>query len=268
MGSHAAGSTSSSGVASDNESLRFKGARVVFDLAIAGGEKVEQFKNFLGPKMAETTALVLMAAAGDPVKTLGSVLLGATPINRYIDEKKESLLVQPLSPFVGSAVFGAETDRDQQAVHPASHATSSMLIDTLLSSLGVLGTKAGAIGVIKSSDGFSGLVKDAEEHVSLLDPKATTHILGGDGPTSGGHRFGVGKPGKSEFPSSWSDSKVEHAISDVATDPSVKWSVPDKRGYVPGAATRDGVDIKVVYDTKNGKIVTGYPTNTPKNPKP
>nr|WP_115573625.1 ribonuclease domain-containing protein [Xanthomonas campestris] len=37
-----------------------------------------------------------------------------------------------------------------------------MLVDTLLSSLGVVGTKAGAIGIIKSSDGFSGVVKSAE----------------------------------------------------------------------------------------------------------
>ncbi|WP_428977433.1 MULTISPECIES: EndoU domain-containing protein [Xanthomonas] len=78
----------------------------------------------------------------------------------------------------------------------------------------------------------------------------------------------MGKPGKYEFPSNWSDAKIAHAISDVATDPSVKWSAPDKRGYITGAATRDGVNIKVVYDTKNGRIVTGFPTNPPRNPKP
>ncbi|WP_349811919.1 hemagglutinin repeat-containing protein [Xanthomonas dyei] len=277
---HADGTASSSSEAADNsqgiagsqqsqdENFRLKGATVVSNLAIAGGKKVEQFKNWLGEDNAETAALVLMAAAGGPVKTLGSTLWAATPIVGYFSEKKEEYLVNPLTPFIGTNAFGALTDRDQQAVQPASHATSSMLVDTLLSSLGVLGTKAGAIGIIKSSDGFSGAVKDAEEHVSLLDPKATTHILDGDGPTSGGHRFGVGKPGKSEFPSNWSDAKIAHAISDVATDPSVKLSAPDKRGYITGAATRDGVNIKVVYDTKNGRIVTGFPTNTPRNPKP
>ncbi|WP_181143200.1 hemagglutinin repeat-containing protein [Xanthomonas arboricola] len=267
-GSAATGSTGLSGAASDNESLRFKGARVVSDLAIAGGQKVEEFKNFLGPKTAETTALVLMAAAGGPVKTFGGALLGATPIASYAQDKKETFLVQPFSPFVGSAAFGAYTDGDQQAVYPASHATSSMLVDTLLSSLGVLGTKAGIAGIIKSSDGFAGAVKDAEQYTSLLDLKATKHILDGDSPTSGGHRFGTGNPGKTEFPASWSDDKIAHTVSDIATDPKVKWSLPDGRGYITGTANRDGLDVKVVYDTKKGRVVSGYPTNVPKNPKP
>ncbi|UZB14011.1 hypothetical protein OM954_09800 [Xanthomonas phaseoli pv. phaseoli] len=158
---------------SQDENLRLKGATVVSNLAIAGGKKVEQFKNWLGEDNAETAALVLMAAAGGPVKTLGSTLWAATPIAGYFSEKEEEYLVNPLTPFIGASAFGAVTDRDQQAVQPASHATSSMLVDTLLSSLGVLGTKAGAIGIIKSSDGFSGAVKDAEQYTSLLDPKAT-----------------------------------------------------------------------------------------------
>ncbi|MBO9737063.1 hemagglutinin repeat-containing protein [Xanthomonas phaseoli pv. phaseoli] len=253
---------------SQDENLRLKGATVVSNLAIAGGKKVEQFKNWLGEDNAETAALVLMAAAGGPVKTLGSTLWAATPIAGYFSEKEEEYLVNPLTPFIGASAFGAVTDRDQQAVQPASHATSSMLVDTLLSSLGVLGTKAGAIGIIKSSDGFSGAVKDAEQYTSLLDPKATKHILDGDSPASGGHRFGTGNPGKTEFPASWSDDKIAHVVSDVATDPKVKWSLPDNRGYVTGTANREGLDVKVVYDTKSGRIVSGYPTNTPKNPKP
>ncbi|MBB5737893.1 filamentous hemagglutinin [Xanthomonas arboricola] len=164
-GSAPTGPIALSEAASDNESLRFKGARVVSDLAIAGGEKVEQFKNFLGPKTAETTALVLMAAAGGPVKTLGGALLGATPIAGYVQDKKETFLVQPFSPVVGSAAFGAQTDGDQQAVYPASHATSSMLVDTLLSSMGVLGTKAAAVGIVKNSEDFIAKIKGAEHAV-------------------------------------------------------------------------------------------------------
>ncbi|WP_133125708.1 ribonuclease domain-containing protein, partial [Xanthomonas prunicola] len=147
---------------SQDENLRLKGATVVSNLAIAGGKKVEQFKNWLGEDNAETAALVLMAAAGGPVKTLGSTLWAATPMAGYLQEKKEQYLVNPLTPLIGANAFGALTDSDQQAVQPASHATSSMLVDTLLSSLGVVGTKAGAIGIIKSSDGFSGVVKSAE----------------------------------------------------------------------------------------------------------
>ncbi|MCC5069413.1 hemagglutinin repeat-containing protein [Xanthomonas campestris] len=171
---HADGTAASSSEGADNsqgivgsqqsqdENLRLKGATVVSNLAIAGGKKVEQFKNWLGEDNAETAALVLMAAAGGPVKTLGSTLWAATPMAGYLQEKKEQYLVNPLTPLIGANAFGALTDSDQQAVQPASHATSSMLVDTLLSSLGVVGTKAGAIGIIKSSDGFSGVVKSAE----------------------------------------------------------------------------------------------------------
>jgi len=121
--------------------------------------------------------------------------------------------------------------------------------------------KALDIGKVGGEKGVSG-------SLSLLDQKAITHILDGDGPTSGGHRFGTGIPGKSEFPKSWSDQKIINVISDMAADPKVQWSKPDARGYATASATHEGVDVKVVYDTKNGRVVTAYPTNTPKNPKP
>ncbi len=108
---------------------------------------------------------------------------------------------------------------------------------------------------------------DAGTKPSILDDKARDHILDGDENGGGGHRAGTGTPGKSEFPGEWSDDKIEGEISDVATDPETKWSDPDSRGYVVGSGTRDGVDIKVVYDTEKGRVVTGYPTNTDRNPK-
>lgn len=100
----------------------------------------------------------------------------------------------------------------------------------------------------------------------LYDPQKIKHILEGDA-TGGGHRFGTGIPGKSEFPSSWSDNKILKEIADVLTDGKSVWSAPDKRGYITTTGTRDGIDIKVVYDTKNNRIVSGYPTNVPRNPK-
>ncbi|RQR67694.1 filamentous hemagglutinin N-terminal domain-containing protein [Burkholderia sp. Bp9126] len=103
---------------------------------------------------------------------------------------------------------------------------------------------------------------------SLLDPKAENHVLYGDGPTSGGHLSGVGKPGKSEFPAAWTPQDITNAISDIATDPSTAWSKPAPgNGYVTGTGTINGVDIKVVVDPAKGRIVTGYPTNLPRNPK-
>ncbi|WP_349780676.1 hypothetical protein [Xanthomonas sp. WHRI 7065] len=103
------------------------------------------------------------------MKILGSTLWAATPIAGYFSEKKEQYLVNLLKPFIGTNAIGALTDRDQQAMQPASHATSSMLVDTLLSSLGVTGIKAGAIGIIKSSDGLSGGSKKRAEN-ALQDP--------------------------------------------------------------------------------------------------
>lgn len=111
-------------------------------------------------------------------------------------------------------------------------------------------------------------VKETTDSPSIIDQKARTHILDGDGPTSGGHRFGTGIPGKSEFPKGWSDEKIVKVISDIAKDPDTQWSKPDMRGYATAFSSHEGVDIKVVYDTVKDRVVTGYPTNTPKNPKP
>jgi filamentous hemagglutinin len=82
-----------------------------------------------------------------------------------------------------------------------------------------------------------------------LDPKAENHVLYGDGPTSGGHLYGVGNPGKSEFPATWTPQDITNAISDIATDPGTAWSKPAPgNGYVTGTGTINGVDIKVVVD--------------------
>ncbi|WP_244098345.1 RHS repeat-associated core domain-containing protein [Burkholderia ambifaria] len=84
------------------------------------------------------------------------------------------------------------------------------------------------------------------------------------------HRYGAGKPGKTEFPSHWSDSDILQHVSDVATDPhSVagvgKWNSP----YVVGV--RDGIEIRVdfypaTHPPYAGKISTAYPINVSPNP--
>ncbi|URV23581.1 filamentous hemagglutinin N-terminal domain-containing protein [Burkholderia gladioli] len=132
------------------------------------------------------------------------------------------------------------------------------------------GVSAGAPSNAIFSSGNSGSNNSdaSDNNYSLLDPKAENHVLYGDGPTSGGHLAGVGKPGKSEFPVSWTPQDIANAISDIATDPKVNWSRPDpKTGYAVGSGVINGVDVKVVFDTIKGRIVTGYPTNLPRNPK-
>jgi Bacterial EndoU nuclease len=108
----------------------------------------------------------------------------------------------------------------------------------------------------------------ADDFVDLTTPGARSHILDGDvrpnGTYSGGHRPGTGFPGKSEFPPGWSDGRILHEISDVATDPAATRIVQGSRTVVTGS--RGGVDIRVVIDNTTGEIVTGYPTNLPINP--
>jgi RHS repeat-associated protein len=102
------------------------------------------------------------------------------------------------------------------------------------------------------------------DNPSLLDPKGENHVLGGDA-TGGGHRPGTGRPGKSEFPSGWSDDRITGEISDVATDPGSS-RTPGRGGRTVVNGTRGGVNIDVIIEP-NGRIVTGYPTNLPRNPR-
>lgn len=103
----------------------------------------------------------------------------------------------------------------------------------------------------------------------LVSPARRKHILDGEvranGTYSGGHRYGTGFPGKSEFPASWSDDRIIHEISDVATDPSLEWKPQGKSGttFVVNGE-RDGVALRVII--RNDEIITGFPTNTARNP--
>jgi len=117
--------------------------------------------------------------------------------------------------------------------------------------------------------GLAGLLESGSapiggEWVDLTDSTGRTHILDGDA-TGGGHRAGTGIPGKSEFPAEWSDEEILHHISDVATDPTSTRTPQGPRLRIDG--TRKGVDIRVILDpTRDGRIVTGFPTNLPRNP--
>jgi hypothetical protein len=52
-----------------------------------------------------------------------------------------------------------------------------------------------------------------------VTPERTTHILDGEPGGGGGHRHGVGKPGKTEFPASWDDKKIMGHVLDVVRRP-------------------------------------------------
>jgi RHS repeat-associated protein len=102
----------------------------------------------------------------------------------------------------------------------------------------------------------------ADEFVNLASKGRTAHILRGDA-TGGGHLW-PGRPGKTPFPRDWSTGRVMHEISDVATDPASRIvGTQGSRTVLEG--TRSGVTIRVVTD--GADIITGYPTNLPRNPR-
>ncbi|WP_157683578.1 polymorphic toxin-type HINT domain-containing protein [Microlunatus soli] len=108
-----------------------------------------------------------------------------------------------------------------------------------------------------------------EDYVDLASASRRRHILDGDGPGSGGHRW-PGQPGKTPFPEDWSDDKIMHEVSDVATDPSLQWTqntgpegadftrrgIPARKEVV---GSRDGVNIRVILEPAGEGIITAHP---------
>lgn len=124
-----------------------------------------------------------------------------------------------------------------------------------------------ASGDLRAVSGAGVAAKSADEFVDLASASRRRHILDGEvrpnGSFGGGHRPGTGFPNKSEFPAGWSDDKIMHSISDVATDPSLTWRAGNKPGDFFVNGTRDGIDIEVLI--RNNQIWTGYPTNVIRN---
>lgn len=108
----------------------------------------------------------------------------------------------------------------------------------------------------------------SETDNNLASSERTKHILDGDGPKSGGHRPGLGKPGKTEFPAGWSDIKIMNTISDIATDPDLVLNVADATSKLPYyEKVVEGVLIRVVM-ALSGEIWTGFLPKAPRNPWP
>jgi hypothetical protein len=100
---------------------------------------------------------------------------------------------------------------------------------------------------------------------ATVSPERRVHILDG-GARGGGHRPGTGVPHKGEFPRGWSDDRIIETIEDVANDPASARKVgADGRTVVTGQ--RQGVDVRVVVERDGRSIITGYPTDTPRNPR-
>jgi len=172
-----------------------------------------------------------------------------------------------LVPLVLKAIDVAITAAEVTAAAQSGGATAvaGVALESAATSVVPGGKLASKVaGAVVGGGKKTGGGNNADDFVDLTTAARRKHILDGDA-TGGGHRPGTGKPGKSEFPSNRSDDSIIHDISDIATDPSLK-SRSGRGGRTITDGTRNGVDIRVVQE-RNGDIVTGFPTNTPRNPK-
>lgn len=88
-----------------------------------------------------------------------------------------------------------------------------------------------------------------------IPPERAIHILDGDA-TGGGHRYGVGVPGKTEFPANWDDAKIIDKILSVARAPDSANLQRNGRWLAEGV--RDQIAIAVIITT-DGRIWSAYP---------
>jgi hypothetical protein len=103
-----------------------------------------------------------------------------------------------------------------------------------------------------------------------VSPERRGHILDGEADGSGGHRYGTGNPGKTEFPSSWNDEKIIGALLDVARRPDHQPRPQEWNDRWVARGMRDDVEVVVVI-TPDGRIWSGWPApggpGVVKNPK-
>jgi hypothetical protein len=88
-----------------------------------------------------------------------------------------------------------------------------------------------------------------------VSPERMIHILDGDG-TGGGHRYGTGSPGRTEFPAHWNDDTILNAITTVAHSPEDVHRQWNQRWKARGQV--DNVPITVIIQP-DGAIWTAWP---------
>jgi len=113
---------------------------------------------------------------------------------------------------------------------------------------------------------------DAEKRPALDSLRVTEdrekHILDGDD-YGGGHRSGTGKPGKSEFPASWSDEKILSSLLDVASRPDQPPEHQVRKDRWLAQGTREDV-VVVALVAGDGQLWSGWPESGPgvvRNPR-
>ncbi len=220
--------------------------------------------------------------AGDPsglwpsLSSVASVVHAAAPIASAIGTVATIATFTPLAPIAGPVALaaGAVTAVDsmlntvQDCIGGKGSCGKALLIGAAGAAVAAVGGAGGrlALKALRERRLLSA-AKSADDFVDLASASRRSHILNGEvrpnGSFGGGHRPGTGFPNKSEFPAGWSDDKIMHSISDVATDPSLIWRVGNKPGDFFVNGTRGGIDIEVLI--RNNQIWTGYPTNVIRN---
>ncbi len=99
-----------------------------------------------------------------------------------------------------------------------------------------------------------------------ISPQRRIHILHGD-KTGGGHKFGAGKPCKSEFPQDWDENEILETVTMIAANDNADWRQEDN-GYHVTEQTENNVKVRVVLGPNKQRVITAYPTNVPRNPCP
>ncbi|PPG64354.1 hypothetical protein C5C31_14995, partial [Rathayibacter rathayi] len=144
----------------------------------------------------------------------------------------------------------------------------------------LLGKEADALtpDITTPSEPLNAVKPVPEKYINLASPSRTRHILDGDGTSTGkagGHRWTDSPdrdPNKTMFPAEWFDAKIMHEVSDVATDPSLRWKQnkgPLGSDYAKNGepsrilveGLRDGVTIRVIVEPIGEGIITAFPIN-------
>lgn len=105
-----------------------------------------------------------------------------------------------------------------------------------------------------------------QTRVIHLSQDRQQHILYGDA-RGGGHKFGVGKPCKSEFPQDWDDAEIIETVKEIAANDNLDWRREDN-GYYVTETFEERVKVRVVLGPEKENIITAYPVNVKRNPCP
>ena len=185
----------------------------------------------------------LLGRAAGPILESGFTQIAQS---RYLEQLDE--LTRQLSPEL-------EGRLDRAARFPEATATPGLTVADVGEVVG-LGLRGSGWDRVVGGD------HPTPDTVHLV-PERAHHILDGEDPTKGGHRYGTGNLDKSEFPAIWTDDRVVAGVVSVARDPDLgeEWELQNN-GKWRVRGTRDGVLIEAIV-RKDGYVVTGYPISGP-----